>query len=526
MPSSGYACRSGWNDMPFATWMLVGLLVALSAPVARGQYQNDINRWTTQDALDPPPAGAVLFVGSSSIRRWEQLALDFNDYRIIQRGFGGATFDNVNTYVNDIVLPYQPRAIVVWAGTNDIASGSDGNEVFADYQQFVGAVHASQPDVDIFYLGIMPTPGRFDNGPEETVANTAIANQAAADARLHYVDLPAAFNALNPPFDPAFTGLFVDDIHLNRQGYELWTSIIRPAVEAVIAPDKTPPVSPGTFSAGSRLLFDFGPSNPFDGDPTANPDTNGFYWNNWHPADGEIPINAGEHLGGLIDDAGSATGMRLTITGGFSSNGKVNGGLLNPDSALLGDIAIATATQDYFFCSADNLVGGGNDDIPGGFMLDGLDPAFAYTLRFFGSRRNTQTRVTEYRVTGANSGMATLQTTGFNIGADGAYDGNDDTFGVVGGIRPDAFGQIFVDLTLLQGPFAYINALELTAQQPGDWDADGDVDAGDALGFIACLAGPGQTPFSPDCLSVFDADFDDDIDLGDFAGFARLAGTF
>ncbi len=427
-------------------------------PRATAQYQGDIDRWAAQDALDPPTAGAILFTGSSSIRRWEQMALDFAEYRVLQRGFGGAHFDHVNTYVNDIVLPYNATAIVVWAGTNDIASGADGNEVFADYQQFVTTVHGAQPNVDIFYLGIMPTPGRWENGPEETIANTSISNMAVGNAKLHYIDLPAHFHALNPPNDPAFTGLFVDDIHLNRQGYEFWTSIIRPEIEAVIAPNKVYTANPSTPQLGARLLFDFGPSNPIDGDHTVNPDAFGQHWNNWHAAEGEVAVNAGEHIGNLINDAGTATGIDLTITGGFLSNGKINGGLLAPDQTLLGDLAIATATEDYFFCSADNLVSGGNDD----------------------------------EIT------------------------------VIAGIRPDAFGQIFVDITLLQGAFAYINAMAVKVRQPGDWDGDATVNAIDALALLDCIAGPDQTPADVSCMAALDLEIDDDVDMGDVVKFQPM----
>ncbi|MBN1514252.1 MAG: hypothetical protein JXB13_19705 [Phycisphaerae bacterium] len=505
-------------------WGCFAVLTALfcSPPHAAGQYDANIGRWTAQDALDPPASGAILFVGSSSIRRWEQLTLDFADYKVIQRGFGGAHFDHVNIYVNDIVLPYNPAAIVVWAGTNDIASGGDGNEVFADYLEFVTTVHAAQPDVDIFYLGIMPTPGRFANGPEEMIANNAIAGFAAGNPRLHYIDLPTPFWAMNPPSDPAFTGLFVDSIHLNRQGYEFWTSIIRPGIEAVIAPNKVATANPSTPPVGGRILFDFGPSNSDDGDQTASPDAYGNHWNNWHPAEGGVAILAGEHLGNMVDATGTATGIGLTITGGFSSNGKLNGGLLAPDPGLLGDLAIGSATEDYFYCSADGQPGLGDDDLPGGFMIDGLDPDLAYDFRFFGSRTSTESRATKYQVIGANQATAILMTSGTDIGHGGVYDGNDDTFASVAGIRPDAFGQIFVDLTLLLGSYAYVNAMDIIVRQPGDWDHDGEVNIADAVAFVGCLAGPNQSPSVTNCRVVFDFNFDYDVDLRDFAEFQSL----
>jgi lysophospholipase L1-like esterase len=423
-----------------------------------------VTRWSVQDQLDPPAPGSVLFVGSSSIRRWESLTRDFADYHVLQRGFGGSQFEELNAVVDRIVIPYQPSAIVLWEGTNDINTGETGAEVFADFQSFLDLVKPALPDTQIFYLGITRTPGTTGDVPKTTerlAANSLISSHIASsgDPKLHYIDLPAYFESL-PPAE--FDALYVDSLHLNRAGYAVWKSIIRPAIEAVVPPNKTFTPNADTMGAGERLLFDFGPTSPADGDHTLGADANGKLWNNWHRATGGAAINAGEHLANLVDTTGAGTGIRMTIIGGFSSNGKANGGLLTPSPLLLGDFAVATATQDYFFSTADDLVGGGSDDIPGGFMLDGLDPNQVYDFRFFGSRFLTvETRVTEFRMIGANSVTVNHTTSGNNIGSDGVYDGNDNTIAVARGVRPDAFGQVFVDLTVKAGGFAYVNAMEV-----------------------------------------------------------------
>ncbi|WP_197524629.1 GDSL-type esterase/lipase family protein [Botrimarina hoheduenensis] len=445
-------------------WLVVVLLLVNMLPTTASAqpFSGDINRWVAQDTLAPPEPGAILFTGSSSIRRYEQLTRDFADYHVIQRGFGGSQFEDLVGYADEIVLPYRPAAIVVWEGTNDINAGESAAEVVADYEAFVAKVHSSLPGTPIFYLGIMPTPGRFACcETRNTEANTAIAARAANNPALHYIDLPAAFRALSPPTGPDFNALFVDNIHLNRAGYDLWTSLIRPQLMAVVPPNKEFSPNPLSPRPGVRLLFDFGPSNPQDGDATVGPDVRGNHWNNWHAAEGGIAVNAGERITNLVDTTGAATGINLTITGGFATNGKLQGGLLQADPALLGDFAVATATQDYFFSSADNRVGGGNDDRPGGFMLEGLDPERQYEFRFFGSRAVSSLRTTEYRVYGQNTGVAKLVTSGPGISAAGTGAGNDDEIALVSGIRPDGYGQIFVDLTLLRGDFAYLNAMEM-----------------------------------------------------------------
>lgn len=429
-------------------------------------FIGDISRWKAQDDLARPEAGSLLFVGSSSIRRWEALTRDFADYKVIQRGFGGSQFEHLIAYVDDIVLPYKPAAIVVWQGTNDIKDGEAGDEVFADYQQFVSTVHASLPKTPIFYLGIMPTEGRFALEAQNARANRQVASVAASNPLLYYIDLPAEFHRRNPPRDPQFRALFVDSIHLNSKGYELWTSIIRPQIETVVPPNKVFTPNPRTLQAGDRLLFDFGPSNAKDGDATLDADRNEAIWNNWHTAKAQVAVNAGEHLHDLVNASGAATGIDLVITGGFSTGGKQHGGLRKADRALLGELAVHTATQDYFFCSADDRRGG-NDDSTGGFMLTGLDPNLAYDFSFFGSCRDAETRVTNYTVMGSNHVAADLHTSGLGSGATQNYHGNEANVARIAGVRPDRFGQVFVDLTVVKGQFAYLAAMAIEATTAG-----------------------------------------------------------
>lgn len=446
-----------------------GVTVPPLPPVA---INNEIDRWTYQDGLDPVTPGGVLFVGSSTIRRWETLARDFSGYRIVQRGFGGSQFQDLNSIVHRIVTPYQPSAIVVWEGTNDIRAGNKtGEQVLADFQAFVNLVRAAQPAVPICYLGITPAPSFFNNPDHDArrrTANTLIKNHCNSDPdlKLHFFDTNGFLDNLHDTDPAEWSTYFVDETHLNRKGYAYFTSVVRPALEAVLAPNKTFAPNPDTLAAGEKLFFDFGPSDVNTGDATTVPDANGNHWNNWHLTNGGITINSGEHLGNLVRSSGTNTGIRMTMTGGFLCNGKAPfGGLFAPQPALLGELAVETATEDFFYSTANDINDTTSDDVPGGFMLEGLNPALSYEFRFFGSRSNAEIRTTKYEVFGENQGTANLTTSGTGIGSTGG-DANDDEVTVISGIHPDSFGQAFVDITLVQGTFAYINAMQITATEP------------------------------------------------------------
>src|SRR5882757_10245836 len=97
-------------------------------------FDNEIRDFRHQDSLKFPPKGGILFIGSSSIRKWTDLEQRFSDKPIIRRGVGGCTLEQlVDYYTPYILFPYQPKKIFVYAGENDIASDKSGAFVAAEF---------------------------------------------------------------------------------------------------------------------------------------------------------------------------------------------------------------------------------------------------------------------------------------------------------------------------------------------------------------------------------------------------------
>lgn len=409
-------------------------------------------RWAAQDALGPHPADPLVFVGSSSIRRWEGLALAWQGYAPIQRGFGGAQMGEVAQNVETLVAAYDPRGVVVYAGTNDVSAGVAPEVVIERARCFRARVAAHLgASTPVFFIGILPNPARWDQWEAASAVNAAIQADAEADAGLVYVDAPTAFLATGSP--PA-SSLFVSDgLHLSAEGYALLQSALQPAITAVL-PALSPAAAP-TLASGTRILVDLGPSNAEDGELSPSPDYLGQHWNNWYAIEGDDEVVPGERLVDLVTSTGEATSVDLILTGGFFANGRSNGGLLWPDPKLLGDLAVGSATGDFFYTTGD--------DATGGFFLNGLSPAQTYTLRFFAARDETEVRVSAYTVVGATTAQVSLQTSGAGAGADGATTNNDD-IATLTGVQPDAWGQLFVDVAIAQGSYAYLSALEIVVE--------------------------------------------------------------
>ncbi len=203
-------------------------------------WEDEIVAFEQADAQSRPAAGAILFTGSSSIRMWKTLARDMAPYRVLNRGFGGAHLDHVNTFAPRIVFPYQPAAIVLYAGDNDIAAGRTADRVVADYDRFVADVRASGNDVPILFVAIKPSRLRFSDWSAMERANRTIAQRCEADPKLHYIDIASPMLALSPAGEAPPSDLFLfDGLHLSEAGYALWTEAVRSALVAAVGEPRT-----------------------------------------------------------------------------------------------------------------------------------------------------------------------------------------------------------------------------------------------------------------------------------------------
>lgn len=198
---------------------------AAPAPLDLAQWEDEIRAFEEEDRRSPPPSRAVLFVGSSSIRLWTTLRADFRGLPVLNRGFGGSQIREVTAFVPRIVLPYEPRLIVFYCGSNDIASGArNPAEVLDDYRAFVRAVHASLPDTRILFVSIAPNPARWHLRQAFRRANASIEAYTRTDPRLGYIDVWTHMIGVNGRPRP---DLFVDDrLHMNEKGYAIWRRIL------------------------------------------------------------------------------------------------------------------------------------------------------------------------------------------------------------------------------------------------------------------------------------------------------------
>ena len=190
------------------------------------KWEKSIAAFEKKDADSPPPSNGILFIGSSSIRGWKTLEKDFPDLPVFNRGFGGSQITDSLHFADRIVLPYRPRQIVMFAGSNDVNAGKEPRQVLADFIAFCAKVHKDLPDTQISWIAITPCFKRWSQFESVKEANELVTEFCRSDKRLDYIN---TFDHMLAKDGKPRADIFVaDGLHLNAKGYEVWTRIVRP----------------------------------------------------------------------------------------------------------------------------------------------------------------------------------------------------------------------------------------------------------------------------------------------------------
>ena len=210
--------------------LLVVLLWAgiLFAQDQKPAFWDDIQAFKRQDSVSFPPKNAILFIGSSSFTMWKDVQQYFPSYTIINRGFGGSSLPDVIRYANDIILPYQPKQIVIYCGENDVAASDTvtGKLVFNRFKQLFTIIRNRYPKVKVTYVSMKPSPSRQLLLSKMINGNALIKKYLSSKKRTSYVDV---YKEMIDDEGKPRPDLFLDDnLHMNKTGYAIWHKFIEP----------------------------------------------------------------------------------------------------------------------------------------------------------------------------------------------------------------------------------------------------------------------------------------------------------
>jgi lysophospholipase L1-like esterase len=215
-----------------STLIMAAILLSTSnaaqaqTPDLQQRFEKKVREYEAADRANPPPKGAILFAGDSQFYRWNSIHEDLPGYTLINRGIDSFQFPDLLRYLDRLVLPYEPRLIVLHVGGNDIHHGRTPAQVLADLQAFVARVHARLPNTRIVYSSVTPGPGRWDEAPQRKEANRTLQEYIATQPGLGFVDLwNAMLTAEGLPREELWVA---DRVHPNHAGYLIRAELTKP----------------------------------------------------------------------------------------------------------------------------------------------------------------------------------------------------------------------------------------------------------------------------------------------------------
>jgi lysophospholipase L1-like esterase len=192
-------------------------------------FFDEIRAFKLQDSINPPPARPIVFVGSSSFKLWDNIQGYFKGYQVLNRGFGGSSLPDVIRYAEDIIIPYQPKQVVIYAGENDVASGAQSEVVAARFKTLFNIIRQKLPAVPVIFVSMKPSPSREKFMPVIKQANQMIKNFLWQQPNTIYIDVFSRMLDANGKPRPE---LFKDDmLHMKPEGYVIWQESMQPYLQ-------------------------------------------------------------------------------------------------------------------------------------------------------------------------------------------------------------------------------------------------------------------------------------------------------
>jgi lysophospholipase L1-like esterase len=191
-------------------------------------FWDDVQTIKKYDKIYKAPEKPILFVGSSSIRKWDNLLLDFQGYKVLNRGIGGAVVNDITFHLNDLVFSYKPSQIVLYVGENDLPNSS-ADTILARTRELFKQIRLNLPETPIVYLSIKPSPVRSQFVAKAAETNRLIKEFLLSDKNAKFVDVYSPMLDKSGKTRPE---LFLEDmLHMNEKGYRIWKAAVKPHLE-------------------------------------------------------------------------------------------------------------------------------------------------------------------------------------------------------------------------------------------------------------------------------------------------------
>lgn len=188
------------------------------------QFQAEVNKLIAGDST-VNKKNIILFTGSSSIRLWLTLKKDFPEANVLNRGFGGSQMTDLVNYVDQLIVPYQPKQIFIYEGDNDIGAGKSVEEILSQADKLLLLIREKLPKkTQILFISPKPSISRLQLKDKYLDYNKKLKVWTKQQKNVIFIDV---WNPMHDADGNMLRDLFVEDgLHMTKKGYDIWTKVI------------------------------------------------------------------------------------------------------------------------------------------------------------------------------------------------------------------------------------------------------------------------------------------------------------
>jgi lysophospholipase L1-like esterase len=177
-----------------------------------------------------PQHGGIVFTGSSIFQFWTHLTDQMAPLPVLNRAIAGTVTQDMLDRIGQLVLPYQPRIVVYYCGSNDISAGDDAGPIIERTKRYIQILHEKSPNTFFYYTSIQKAPEKRARWGVVEAVNREMERYSHQAASVGYIDLnPVLFDSSGNLRMNLFLG---DGLHFrpDSTAYLEFSQIVKPVL--------------------------------------------------------------------------------------------------------------------------------------------------------------------------------------------------------------------------------------------------------------------------------------------------------
>lgn len=199
-----------------------------SAGLPPPPFEADIRMFQAMDRTNAPTKGGILFVGSSIFRQWTNVAAVMAPLPVVNRAFGGSRTGDQLLRFDAVVLPWAPRLVVYYCGSNDLKAGEPPEAIFGRFREFDERIRKELPKTRLVFVSATRSPDREPMWDRVDDYNRRVREYCQATPGRTFVDVNPTLVGVDGR--PRLDLYQPDRLHLLPAAYAEFARVLRPVV--------------------------------------------------------------------------------------------------------------------------------------------------------------------------------------------------------------------------------------------------------------------------------------------------------